>query len=127
MLPGGRGVLFTISANTLEEEQLAVLDLKSGEQKTLLRGGVAAHYLNTGHLVYATVSSRGPGPVSGTLWAVAFDLDRLALRGEPVHVSETETEAVALLTMFIRVLLQVRPEMISQRVTRLDPLLEHIF
>jgi eukaryotic-like serine/threonine-protein kinase len=89
MLPGGRGVLFTISANTLEEEQLAVLDLKSGEQKTLLRGGVAAHYLNTGHLVYATVSSRGPGPVSGTLWAVAFDLDRLALRGEPVHVSET--------------------------------------
>jgi serine/threonine protein kinase/Tol biopolymer transport system component len=89
MLPGGRGVLFTISANTLEEQQLAVLDLKSGQQKTLLRGGVAAQYLDTGHLVYATVSSRGPGPVSGTLWAVGFDLDRLALRGEPVHISET--------------------------------------
>ena len=27
--------------------------------------------------------------MSGTLWVVAFDLDRLALRGEPVRVSET--------------------------------------
>ena len=27
--------------------------------------------------------------MSGTLWVVAFDLNRLALRGEPVRVSET--------------------------------------
>ena len=40
MLPGGRGVLFTVWANAPEDRQLAVLDLKSGEQ-TLLRGGVA--------------------------------------------------------------------------------------
>ena len=90
MLPGGRGVLFTIWANAPEDRQLAVLDLKSGQQKTLLRGGVAAEYLDTGHLVYATVGSQGSGPaISGTLWVVAFDLDRLALRGEPVRVSET--------------------------------------
>lgn len=90
MLPGGRGVLFTISANTPEERQVAVLDLKSGQQKTLLRGGVAAEYLDTGHLVYATVADQGTGrPMSGTLWAVGFDLDRLVLRGEPVRVSET--------------------------------------
>ena len=90
MLPGGRGVLFTIWANTPEDRQLAVLDLKSGQQKTLLRGGVAAEYLDTGHLVYATVGSQGSGQqIFGTLWVVAFDLDRLALRGEPVRVSET--------------------------------------
>ena len=45
MLPGGRGVLFTIWANTPDERQLAVFDLKSGQQKTLLRGGVAVGYV----------------------------------------------------------------------------------
>jgi len=89
MLPGGRGVLFTIWANEPGDRQLAVLDLKSGQQKTLLRGGIAAEYLETGHLVYATVGSQGPGPFSGTLWVVAFDLNRLALRGEPVRVSDS--------------------------------------
>lgn len=89
MLPGVRGVLFTILANTPEEQQLAVFDLQSGRQKTLLRGGVAVQYLDTGHLVYATVGYQGPGrPMSGTLWAVGFDLDRLAVRGEPVRVSD---------------------------------------
>ena len=90
MLPGGRGVLFTIWGDAPEDMQLAVLDLKSGQQKTLLRGGVAAEYLDTGHLVYATVGSQGSDQqIFGTLWVVAFDLDRLALRGEPVRVSET--------------------------------------
>jgi eukaryotic-like serine/threonine-protein kinase len=88
MLPGGRGVLFTIWGNAPEDRELAVLDVKSGQQKTLLRGGVAAEYLDTGHLVYATSGSQG-SEVFGTLWVVAFDLDRLALRGGPVRVSET--------------------------------------
>jgi serine/threonine-protein kinase len=92
MLPGGRGVLYTIWANEPEDRQLAVIDLKSGQQKTLLRGGLAAEYLDTGHLVYATAGYQRTDPdhgVPGTLWAVAFDLDRLALRGDPVRVSET--------------------------------------
>jgi Tol biopolymer transport system component len=89
MLPGGRGVLFTIDANAPEDLELAVLDLKSGQPKTLLRGGVGVEYIDTGHLVYATVGYKGSDRViSATLWAVAFDLDRLALRGEPVRVSE---------------------------------------
>ena len=88
MLPGGRGVLFTIWASTPGDRQLTVLDLKSGQQKALLRGAIGAEYLETGHLVYATVDARS-GPASGTLWVVAFDLDRLAVAGEPVRVSET--------------------------------------
>jgi serine/threonine-protein kinase len=88
MLPGGRGVLFTIWASTPEDRQLTVLDLKSGQQKTLLRGAVGAEYLETGHLVYATVDVRS-GSASGTLWATAFDLNRLAVVGEPARVSET--------------------------------------
>jgi eukaryotic-like serine/threonine-protein kinase len=87
MLPGSRGVLFTIWASTREDVQLAVLDLKSGQQKTLLRGAMGAEYLETGHLVYATAGERADA--AGTLWAIAFDLDRLAVVGEPVRVSET--------------------------------------
>ena len=90
MLPGGRGVLFTITANEPGDRQLAVVDLKSGRQKTLLRGGAAAaNYLDTGHLVYATIGSESGRRYFGLLWVVAFDLNRLALRGEPVRVSDT--------------------------------------
>ena len=89
VLPGGRGVLFTIDANAPEDLEIAVLDLKSGQQKTLLRGGGGVEYVDTGHLVYATVGYKGSDrAISATLWAVPFDLDRLAVRGEPVRVSE---------------------------------------
>jgi eukaryotic-like serine/threonine-protein kinase len=88
MLPHGRGVLFTIWGNTREDRQLAVIDFKTGQQKMLLPGAVGAEYLETGHLVYATVDLRS-NAAAGTLWAVAFDLDRLATVGEPVRISET--------------------------------------
>ena len=87
MLPGGRGVLYTTGPRTLEGRRIAVLDLKTGEQKTL-RSGYGANYLDTGHLVYATAGSPTQQEF-WTLWVIGFDLDRLALRGEPVRVSET--------------------------------------
>ncbi len=37
--------------------------------------GTSPHYVGTGHLVYAE---------DGSLWAVPFDLDRLAVSGSPV-------------------------------------------
>ena len=74
---------------TVQNLQLAVLDLKSGQQKTLIRGGVAGEYLETGHLLYSTYSRGADQRMFGTLWVVPFDLDRLALQGEPVRVSET--------------------------------------
>ena len=90
MLPGGRGVIFTIGgADTVQNMQLAVLDLKSGQQKTLIRGGVAGEYMETGHLLYSTYSRGVDQRMFGTLWVVPFDLDRLELQGEPVRVSET--------------------------------------
>ena len=79
MLPGARGVLFTIWATAPEDRQLAVYDLESGQQKILLRGGAAGEYVDTGHLVYVA---------SGGLFAVGFDLDRLEVRGEPVPIRE---------------------------------------
>ena len=84
MLPGGRGVLFTISAvaGGLDAAQIAVFDLTTGSSKVLL-GGSDGHYVATGpgarvgHLVFTA---------GGTLRAVAFDIDRLETRGMPVTV-----------------------------------------
>ena len=45
LLPGGRAVLFTITALTggLDAAQVAVLDLQTGTRKILVRGGSHAH------------------------------------------------------------------------------------
>jgi serine/threonine-protein kinase len=51
--------------------------MKTGEYKVVLEGGADARYSPTGHLVYA----RG-----GTLHAVAFDVEKLEVTGQPVAV-----------------------------------------
>ena len=78
-LPGGQAVLFTITAPTggLDQAQIAVLDLRTGKQTTLIRGGSDAHYVPSGHLVYGA---------AGALRAVGFDLARLAVVGTSVPV-----------------------------------------
>ena len=88
MLPGSRGVAFTTVTHAFQDRKLAVLDLESGEEKTLaLPNAGAAEYLDSGYLVYASISQGVDQQVVRTLWVVAFDVDRLALRGEPVRVS----------------------------------------
>ena len=77
-LPGGQAVLFTIiDAGGIDNAEIAVLDLKTGAQKVILRGGSAPRYLPSGHLVYGA---------AGSLRAVAFDLERLEVLGTPVPV-----------------------------------------
>ena len=80
MLPGGRSVLFTITARTgsIDAAQVAVLDLQTGTRRVLVRGGSHAHYVSSGHLIYAA---------AGTLRAVAFDLASLETRGPSVTVA----------------------------------------
>lgn len=79
MLPGGRAVLFTITAITggVDASQVAVLDLATRTHKIVMRGGSHAHYVPTGHLVYAA---------GGTLRAIQFDIDRLETRGASATV-----------------------------------------
>ena len=77
-LPGSQAVLFTIlHAGSIDSAEIAVLDLSTGVHKVILRGGSAPRYLPSGHLVYAA---------AGSLRAVAFDLERLEVRGTPVPV-----------------------------------------
>ena len=79
VLPGGRVVLFTITAQTggLDNASIAALDLRTQTSTILVRGGLDAHYVESGHLVYVA---------AGTLRAVPFDLRRLAVRGPAVPV-----------------------------------------
>ena len=79
ILPGGQAVLFTITATSgrLDQAQVAILDLRTGTHTVLIRGGSDAHYVSSGHLIYAA---------EGTLRAVAFDLARLAVVGPSVAV-----------------------------------------
>jgi serine/threonine-protein kinase len=80
ILPEGRGVLFTSTTNfNFEAASIEVLSMKTHRRKTLVRGGTFGRYLPSGHLVYVH---------DGKLFAVAFDLDALEVRGTPVPAVE---------------------------------------
>ena len=80
-LPGGKAVIFAASANTSNwaNAQVAVQSLVTGERRNLIQGGTNPRYAPSGHLVY----SQG-----GSLMAVPFDPQRLAVTGPPVAVIE---------------------------------------
>ena len=79
-LPGGTSVLFTItpSSGSLGESSVAVLDLKTGTSKAVLKRGSNAVYSPTGHLVYGA---------EGSLRVAAFDLATSSVSGSPVPVA----------------------------------------
>ena len=84
VLPDGRTVLFTIGQSDWSEAQIVVQSLDTGERRLVIEGGTDAHYLPTGHLVYA---------LAGNLLAVPFDLDRLEVIGGPVPLVENVRHA----------------------------------
>jgi Tol biopolymer transport system component len=90
VLPGSQAVLFTASTHTGREDDgnIEVISLKTGERKTVQRGGFSPRYLATssgagpagaGHLIYLHQS---------TLFAVPFDPGRLAATGSPAPILE---------------------------------------
>ena len=83
-LPGAHALLFSIATGSIS--QVAVLDLKKGGYRVLVNDGSDASYVPTGHLVYV----RG-----GTLFAVPFDLRRLAVTGSETPVIENVSSLVA--------------------------------
>ena len=89
ILPDGKSVLFTLAtttgANRWDEAQIVVQMLDTGERTVLVNGGSDAHYIPTGHLVYA---------VAGVLFALPFDLASLEITGGPVPIVEGVQRAV---------------------------------
>jgi len=84
VLPGGRAVLFTLATSGAGPDQwdkanIVVQSLTTGERRTVVQGGSDARYVPTGHLVYA---------ISGTVFAVPFDVRRLAVKGGAVPLVE---------------------------------------
>src|SRR5262249_12417487 len=76
VLPGGKAVLFTVSP-IVGQFRIAVLSLKTGEQRTVIDPGTDARYVATGHLIYAW---------EGELLAAPFDLENLKVTGPSVPV-----------------------------------------
>ncbi len=78
LLPDGRAVLFTVlSSGTVDDGIIAVRDLQTGTQKTLVHGGTFPLFVRSGHIVFTA---------AGTLRAIRFDAATLAVSGNPVPV-----------------------------------------
>ena len=91
LLPDGQTLLFTLATGTntdrWDKARIVAESLKSHERKTVLEGGSDARYLPTGHLVYA---------LGGVVFAVPFDLKRLAPSGGPVPIVEGVRRALTI-------------------------------
>jgi serine/threonine protein kinase len=90
ILPGGEAVLFTANNKDvdLSEATVDVVSLKTGQRKSLLRGGYYGRYLpqsrTSGYLLYV----RSGTMLSGTLYGAPMDLEKLALTGPEVPLLE---------------------------------------
>jgi serine/threonine-protein kinase len=92
VLPDGRGVLFTITAGgRADNAQVAILDLRTGRWKTLVRGSQAEHVEPSGGSGQVWFADSGSDhyliyAAAGTLRAIRFDPVRLEVLGDPVTV-----------------------------------------
>jgi eukaryotic-like serine/threonine-protein kinase len=93
LLPGGQHVLFSLATggalDRWDKARVVVQSVTSGERKTLIDGGSDARYVPTGHIVYA---------LGGRVFAVAFDVQRLEVKGEPVPMVEGVRRAAGSVT-----------------------------
>ncbi len=79
LLPGGKALVYAaLTGRTWDDAQIVLKRLDTGERRVLIRGGTSPHYAPTGHLVYGRAES---------LFAVPFDLSRLAVTGQPVETA----------------------------------------
>jgi len=75
VLPNGRVVLFTVSFARQGNTTIDAVDLRTGQRKTLIRGGTQARFVEPGFLVYQS---------GGSLMGVRFDPEAVAVIGEPL-------------------------------------------
>jgi eukaryotic-like serine/threonine-protein kinase len=80
VLPGARSALFSVRGDngSLDYGDIYLISLDTLDSRLLIESGYEARYVESGHLVFAR---------AGHLMAVAFDLDRLEVIGEPVPVA----------------------------------------
>ncbi len=81
MLPDGQHVLFQVQylGRSYEQSDVEIVDLQTGQRKTIYRGGSFPTYAASGHLLFAR---------ERTLFAIKFDLSTLTTSGLAVPVLE---------------------------------------
>jgi eukaryotic-like serine/threonine-protein kinase len=77
-LPGGKALLF-VAATTVNNAQIAVQSVGTGERRNLVQGATQPRYAPSGHLIYVQ---------GGSLMAAQFDMQRLAVTGAAAPVVE---------------------------------------
>jgi len=84
LLPDGTHAIFTVwkAGAGLIDSEIALVDLETGEHRTLMRGA-DAWFLPPGYIVYYH---------AGTYQAVPFDVGTLEVTGDPVAVLEEATD-----------------------------------
>jgi serine/threonine-protein kinase len=88
-LPGANALLFTVSRGAAN--QIAALNLKTGQWHVVLEDGFNGTYVPTGHLLFVRQS---------TLYAAPFDLKRLAVTSPAVPVIEGLSSAARYLRAY---------------------------
>jgi serine/threonine-protein kinase len=80
VLPGARHALFSVRGDngSMDYGDVHLISLDTLDSRLLIESGYEARYVESGHLVFAR---------AGHLMAVAFDLDRLEVIGDPVPVA----------------------------------------
>lgn len=79
-LPGGKAILLTVGtadAETFDDAHVAVLNVETGQMKTLVEGGTHPRYSPSGHVLYARAAN---------VFALPFDANRLEATGQPFPV-----------------------------------------
>ena len=82
LLPDGDTLLFTLGVRGMaawDQAKIVTQSLRTRERKTIIEGATDGRFVRSGHLLFA----RG-----GSLFAVPFNIETLAVTGDPVLVVE---------------------------------------
>ena len=82
VLAGSKAILFTAhnTGSDFDDATIVAQSLETGKRKIILKGGMYARYLPSGHLIYVH---------RGTLFAATFDPKQLEITGKTVPVLES--------------------------------------
>jgi serine/threonine-protein kinase len=93
LLPGGKAVLFSVTKDQgparWNQAQVVVQSLATGQRSVVAQRGYNAHYVATGHLLYA---------LDDDMYGVAFDANRLTASGGAVPVVQNVQRPLGLVT-----------------------------
>ena len=90
-LPGGRGLVVTVSHGTPDLARIAVVGPGGGAVREIV-SGIMARYASPGHLLYATAG--------GALMAVPFDVKKLAVSGQARPILDEVKVKIGLASQF---------------------------